>query len=203
MDIIEYVTKSFGLYFGNKESYNYIDKNINWQIAFFISVGFSFFLSLFSLFIENSYTTNPNFIIENLITLCLNVFILLPILIFGIYGLFFLILKLFGGKADFFNTLKFGISISLFTTLLIAIFDMIPSRFFSLETNYTLDLISVIIILAIAIWMFVVSVKVYSRLHELSEGRTAIALLVPLLIMFVVALIIFFILVLYITGASF
>ena len=191
MDVIEYVNKSFGLYFGDKESYSYIDKNTTWQNAFFVSVGFSFFVSLIAIFVEYTYTTNPNFLIENFISLLIATAILLPITIFIMYGLIYFILKLFGGKADYFNTLRFGVSISMFTTLLIGLFNMIPSRFFSTELNYTLDLIYVVIILAMVIWTYVVFVKVYSRLHELSEGRTAVALLIPLLIMFVLALIIF------------
>ena len=201
MDVIEYVNKSFGLYFGDKESYSYIDKNTTWQNAFFVSVGFSFLVSLIAIFIEYTYTTNPNFLIENFISLIIATFILLPVTIFLMYGVIYLILKLFGGKADYFNTVKFGVSVSMFTTLLIGLFNMVPSRFFSTELNYTLDLIYVIIILAMIIWTFVVFVKVYSRLHELSEGRTAVVLLIPVLIMFVIALIIFFIFVLFLGGS--
>ncbi len=202
MDVIEYVNKSFGLYFGDKESYSYIDKNTTWQSAFFVSVGFSFLVSLIAIFVEYTYTTNPNFLIENFISLLIATLILLPITIFVMYGLIYFILKLFGGKADYFNTLRFGVSISMFTTLLIGLFNMIPSRFFNTELNYTLDLIYVVIVLVIVIWAYVVHIRVYSRLHDLSEGKTAIALLIPLLIMFVIALIIFFLFFLFL-GASF
>ena len=174
---------------------------MTWQNAFFVSVGFSFLVSLIAIFIEYTYTTNPNFLIENFISLIIATFILLPVTIFLMYGVIYLILKLFGGKADYFNTVKFGVSVSMFTTLLIGLFNMVPSRFFSTELNYTLDLIYVIIILAMIIWTFVVFVKVYSRLHELSEGRTAVVLLIPVLIMFVIALIIFFIFVLFLGGS--
>lgn len=200
MEILNYIQKSIGFYFGDEESYNYIDKKVTWQNALFASIGFSFFISLISIFIEYTYTNNPNFLVENLITIVLLSAILLPIVIFILSGLIYLCFKFFNGKGDFFSTLKFWVSISIFSTLLLALIEIIPSRFFSESTNKIFDIVYAIYILALIIWGFVVSLRVFSRLNDLPVWKTAIALLIPVLIMIVIAVIIFLIIYLFFGG---
>lgn len=195
--IIEFIQKSFGFYFGDNTSYDYVEKEITWQEAFYITIGFSFFVSLISIFIEYTYTTNPNFLVESLFSLILATAILLPIVIFLLSGLIFLCFKLFNGKNNFFETLKFWVSISLFSTLLLALIELIPTRNFSESANNIFDIIYAIYILTIFIWGFVVTLRIFQRLSGLSTVKSVIALILPIIIMIIIGILLFLLLLIF------
>lgn len=191
MNSINFVKKSLELYFNDDESYDFIEKRISWQRAFLTTIFFSLIISILAVSLEYIYEDNFNAFIQNLISILLESVIYLPLIILVTFGIIHFCLKLLGGKEDFYDTLKFGLAISLFSTLIIAIFMSIPTKLISEKLIYIFNIIFIILFLLIFIWTLFVSVKIYSRLHLLSKIKTLFALLLPFIVMFTVTLIIF------------
>jgi hypothetical protein len=115
------------------------------------------------------------------------------------YGILHLFLRIFGGKAKFEETIRFGLSISIFPTLIGVLFSFIPQNFIDMQrNNFAIPNMIVfgfigILALGVIIWNLIVSVFVYSKLHKISKGKALLAMILPLIIILGVILIIFII----------
>lgn len=200
MKAIKYIKNCFGLYFTNKDSYDYIDSKITWQKAFVYSIIFSFIMSTIMILVESISNTESNFFVKNLVGLILTSVLYLPIVMIIIQGVIFFMLKFFNGDADFFDTLKFGLSLLNFLTFVIVIMVLILTKI--PQNIFILNLFIYLFLILVPIWGIIVFVKVFSKLHSISKLKTTLALFMPILIMIGVALLIFIIMILFM-GATF
>jgi len=194
MTFFNYIKNSFKLYFSNLESYEFIDKKITWQKAFLYTIFFSFISSLISIIIKSFFEFNSKIFVKLFISILLESVIYLPIFLIIFFGFYHFLFKLFDGKADFYQTLKFGLSASIFSTFILVLIYIIPLELLSKRVISILEIIITILGLVFLIWMYVILIRFYSKIHMLSNFKVALILLLPLLIMFILGIFIFFIL---------
>ena len=191
MDIIEYVKSSVMLYFGRdnqNEGYAYIEKNVEWLIAFFIVYVLSAISSLISSVLNPPAGMSVTVI--SAIGGLVGEFFGMAIGVFIGYGILQLMFMLFGGKASFLDTVKFGLSISIFSSLIAIVVSLFLALALANTEGYTMLFVLVPLVLAFIVWTFVVSVQVFSRLHQISALRTVFAMLIPLFIVLAIILIV-------------
>jgi len=192
MDIVKLIKNSVAPYFGEeKKSFEYIKKKVKWSEMFLFVV----ILSVLSYFLENLVNSEEKILIPNYM-LYIGVFVGTPMLLFLGYGLNHLFLKLFGGKAIFEDTLKFGNSVSIFPLFITTLLGLIPLSLIDTNTTFgnAFEILVYFMIIGVGIWSIVVTIRMYSKLHKISMFRVFMAMILPMfIIMFLVfiAIIIF------------
>lgn len=195
MDLVRFYTDAIKLYFQRDEGYKSLEKKTDWKEAFlgaYIVTVFLYMVSSVLITAELGVSWIWG-IVGSLVVAFIGLVISSTI---GV-GIIFLLLKVFGGKAEFTDTLKFALSLSILPSIASILLSVIDPAFYGGAEAYTgLSIIFSLLSFAVAIWAFVVAVLVYSRLHTLSVGRTVLALLIPviivLVIIFIIALIVGF-----------
>lgn len=199
MDIINYIKNAASIYWGKKEGYSYIEKKVGiWEA----------FLTVYLITIIGSIIGMAVNSLLNLIDIILLIFGSALGIIIGTfigYGIFYLFLKVFGGKGGYLETIKFGLSISILPSLIMLIFNFFP-KFYSnkiMEEGITASSYNLIIGITAAvigsimgIWALVVSIRTYSKLHKISYIRTIFAILIPIIIIAIIGILLLTLLVL-------
>lgn len=191
MNTINYIKSSLRLYFDKKvDSYKYIDKKVSWVEGFFTFLVLSLISYLSSYLVENLYGFNQ-FVLGNYLTYIVffAFMIFLPILILVSYFILHLIFRMFGGQADFKDTLKFGVSTNIFPSLVFMFLGIVPAFLFEGFMNVVFVGLFLLISLLLMVWSLLVTARVYSKVHKISFAKSIIALLIPLIAVIVLPLI--------------
>ena len=192
MEIMQYIQNSLNLYFGKlNKGYKYIDKEVNWKQAYLIVVSLTIISGIIGILINftNTFGENPTNleIIGAFIGMIIGVFLGILLGMVISYGILHLLLRAFGGTAKFEETIKYGLSISIFPIIVGIIVRFIPESLVNINNNPTTPNIIIfttlaLITLIIILWNFIVSINVYSKLHKIDKIKTAFAMILPLLI---------------------
>lgn len=195
MDIIEYIKNSVNLFVYNEDNaYNNIIEKTTYKEPFIFLLLISILGSILTYSINYNLIVVP--LLNNPITL---IFAIIGLLFaiplgFGLYMLFGLIthglLKLFGGQAEANQTIKLYLS----TFVLIFIFDLLSSLIpLSIMSNELYNLIYIGILsifgLIFLIWTFIVYLRVFSKLHNISKFKVFLAFIIPMLVIFLILII--------------
>lgn len=183
MDIVKFFKNSINLYFEKKyDSYNYIHKKISWWEVFLTFLILGVFSAMISFIFDPAIKEDFSMAISPLIMLVVFVIvlILMAFMTFFSYGILHLILKLFGAKGSFKDTFKFGMSISIFPSLVFIVLGILPLFF---QNNIILTTVFSVIMFFIAIvffiWTLIISGKIYSKVHDIALWKAIVAMLVP------------------------
>lgn len=213
MDILKFFQNSLGLYFGKyKEGAKYLNKEVKWFGAFL----FAFALMVISNIIGVVF--NPiayrgvfnqigvagvSMFLLGIIGVLFNL-LFFVIFVFGGYGLLHLFFKMFGGKGLYTDTIKYGMALLVFPTLV----NFVTSIFGGLSLLGGEILMSVIsaligfIGLGVFIWHVIMSVLVYSIAHDISEGKSFGALALTFVAFVIIGLVLLVFLLLMFFGTA-
>ncbi len=193
---MEYIKNSVSLYFEKIDNnYNYIEKKTTWLQVLLVVVGISLISSVLSTFVESVSNPIYGFNVGLFIGTFIGTLIFVPIMLFLSYGFLHLMLKIFGGKGTFKETFKFGMSVSIFPSLIFLLLSLLPASYMENETlGLLFALIFIILGFGFMIWSLIISARVYSKVHSITTGKALIAMIVPMVILFIIIAIIAFIL---------
>lgn len=177
MDLALYFKEACRVYVNPKKAYKYLEKNASPWVAFLTI----YILSMVSAFIsEILYPTtsqNLGFVLTVILGLIIGLIGIGIYILIG-YGIVHLTFKFFKGKAEFVDTIRLGLTVSIVPSLVAILGAFVPPN---LE-NLVLFLVYLLISIGISIWAFVINVLVQSRLHKVSIVKSVIALLMPLIL---------------------
>ncbi len=197
MVLLQYIQKSFGFYTKqSNESYEYVENKIDWSYAFIVSYVLGLIASIITLSIDS--ILNPNYqAIFGVATIPITLIftaILIPIFVFISYGIIYGFFKLVGGEAGFLDTMKFGMAISLLPALINIVLNPLSYLKYVIKSPTLLIAIAVIMIivgLALFVFILMVSIKTFSKLHNLTTLRTIVALIaLPLVVILLIGIMI-------------
>lgn len=194
MDYLEYLKNSFKIFMFDEKAVKDLKKNND---IFFGVATFSF-LMLISSFISLAFETNTfisvSDIFFNLSLIIISIFFLL-VFIFLSLSLFHLILKLFKAEGNIKDTISIGLSLFILSNLLTLPFAIVnQSLLETLELDNLIVFVSILALfmIAIFIWILVVSVKSFSIVHKISQLRVFLSILAYFFSWFLILLIIGF-----------
>ena len=190
MVFIDFVKNSFKSFFFNEDAMDYIDENISLKAAFFSSWLFITLVQIIIIlsgykFFMTSFMTGITYSLSNILGI-----IFYPLTIFLSSGIIYVLLYIVGARGSFKTTLKFFLVISLVPAL-ISSFIMIGINLFpSLAQQIYLgySLFSIILM----IWILILSIKVYSAIHEISKVKVFVALFVIPIIIYIIIFVLSF-----------
>ena len=104
-----------------------------------------------------------------------------------------LFLKIFGAKKKIIDTYSAGFYIYFVSVIVGSLFTFLPDLLMG-SPIYEYAFVMLIATLIMYVWSLVVSVNLYSELHEMSQVKTFIALIIPIMIVFAVAMFFLFML---------
>jgi hypothetical protein len=184
MELTSYFKKSINLFFLKEKSYEEIDEyNVGTSILLYMIITFlgPLIYHIIDCYNTDSMKSKTFLIFTNTFGFVLFSFIS----IFISYGLFHLVFKLLKGKGSFEDTLKFGVTIGIFPLFIFQILNIIYGFIYreTLELSFnTFDIIAVsiygILVLILLIWSLVVTIKTYSKVHDMSYKRVIASILI-------------------------
>lgn len=193
MDIVQYLTSSIGLYFDRNKNIKSLGKGASWSMALLVVAV----LSALTAVITEVLTNTEGTIVESAVIAIVISLISVVIGSFFGYGILHLFLSLFGGKARFESTLKYGLSVSIFPGLVSLVISFIAALLNPTSQNLAITVIVVLIAVLISIWSFIVSIFVYSTIHRISVWKALLAMIIPFIIFTVLAALVVLLFVLF------
>jgi len=183
MDIISHISNSLALFFDRDKGFKQIAKKSDLGVAI---------ISLFLVYlIAEIFTVAFNGTADNLLIGVLTAVIgsLIGTLFLGFvgYGIVHLLLKMFGGKAQYLDTVKFGLSLGILGGVLQILGSFIPMN---LLDNNMVAIPLLGLILAFGIWVLIVSAAVFSKAHKITKTRALLALLIPMIVVLLLVLVV-------------
>ena len=192
MVFIDFVKNSFKSFFFKEDAMDNIDDNISLKAAFFSTwlfhtlVQILIIISGYKVFMT-SFMAGITYSLSSILGI-----IFYPLIVFLSCGVIYVLLYLVGARGSFKTTLKFFLVISLVPTLVSSFLmigiNLLPSLAQQIFIGYSL--VGIILM----IWILILSLKVYSAIHEISKLRVFFALFV---IPTIIAIIIFGIILLF------
>lgn len=170
MEFKQYFENSLKLYFNFKDSLKHVKKLAGWKIGFITLI----FLQFISLSISNLIIGTELLLFVGTLLFGLIGFVAFSLL--G-YGLLHLILKLFKAKGVYHDTLRLGLAVAVFPSV-VSIFTVLLSYF-----DGFIEFVVAIIGFAVAIWSIITLVRVYSDFHKVSQLKVFLSIVIYFVIL--------------------
>lgn len=198
MDLINYVKSSITMFLGEEDGYDYIDKKVDWKQAFVVFLIVSFVSSFITSIIDFTKTESIRPVWQLVSSQVLVSLVGGTIGVFLMYWLLQTFLSILGARGEFYDTMKFGLSISFLPSVLGLVFSIVGLIFYNdvsiSDMNIYSLILLVILLLGLTIWTLSVIMRVFSKKHQVSQLRVlsavGLSILILLAIVFVLALIV-------------
>ena len=203
MDMINYIKNCFGMFMFSKEAFDKIIKKATFKLAFL-----SFLLVYFSSLIINSIlegVKDPLYTIVEMVGGTLILALVMIFLFFIFASIVHIIFRILKAKGTYLDTVRGFLSTSIVPVIISFPFVLLMTIFHQENIFFgIIGFIGFIIFIGLYIYSIIVEITLFSKMHGISQGQSALGVLLGYFIIFLLVIailaILFFIFVSLIGG---